>query len=286
MNHPNQRSTVRSARTLRHPSSVLRFTNCQSELMDETVAEIVRRIEKKVDIKCEFVHQPHWLEREAMFDAGEIDVAWICGIWYARRVDAGRGLQLISAPVMEKERYGDIPQYFSDVVVKKGSPLRNWDDLKGCHWAINETGSHSGTNVVASVLAREGLDWSFFGQITESSAHSASLQGIIDGRYDAAAIDSTVFDQIVEDKPAVLEKVESIVLLGPSPMPPFVLNGGNHQLGESLTQAFLSLQIAPFSRFARVRDQDYDPIREMMALVREKGLEEIPNLAHQVKNVL
>ena len=256
----------------------LRFTNCQSELMDETVAEIVWRIEKKLGDKCEFVHKPHWLEREAMFDAGEIDVAWICGIWYARRVDAGRDIQLVAAPVMAKERYGDIPQYFSDVVVKKESPLRNWDDLKGCHWAINETGSHSGTNVVASVLAREGLDWSYFGQITESSAHSSSLAGIIDGRYSAAAIDSTVFDEMVANEPAVLDKVESIVLLGPSPMPPFVLNGGNRQLGESLTQAFLSLQIAPFSRFARVEDQDYDPIREMMSLVRANRLEAIPNL--------
>lgn len=256
----------------------LRVTNCQSELMDETVAELVSNLEKLIGEKCEFIHKPYWLEREAMFDAGEIDVAWICGIWYTRRIDAGRNLQLIAAPVMEKERYGDIPQYFSDVVVKKGSPLRNWDDLKGCHWAINETGSHSGTNVVASVLAREGLDWDFFGQITESSAHSASLEGIMDGRYDAAAIDSTVFDMVVANEPAVLDKVESIVLLGPSPMPPFVLNGRNHQLGQSLTKAFSSLQIAPFSRFARVTDQDYDPIRKMMSLVRANSLESIPNL--------
>ena len=78
----------------------------------------MRYLSRTLEIEAEWVGGIAWDERERLFDAGEVDLCWICGLPYADKVDSGQRLELCVAPVMRDQRYGAMPVYFSDIVVR------------------------------------------------------------------------------------------------------------------------------------------------------------------------
>lgn len=221
-----------------------------------------------------------WQERERRLDSGQLALCWICGLPYARRASLRpAGVTLVAAPVFLGMRYQDKPVYFSDVVVRHGSPYQGLAGLRGAAWAFNEPGSHSGYNLVRSVLAARGERDGFFSRAVESGSHQESLQMILRGEVDASAIDCTVLELEMRRDPALGQRLRVIETLGPSPIPPWVAPAsspaglraklrelmlgmaGDPQGREILAKAYLA-------RFAPVADQDYDPIREMDRLAQ------------------
>jgi phosphonate transport system substrate-binding protein len=216
-----------------------------------------------------------WTERDRRLDEGEIDLCWICGLPYVRKVERSPGIVApLAAPVMAGSRYQGRPIYYSDVVVRRDSPFRTFADLRGAAWAFNEPGSHSGYGIVRYTLATRGETFAFFGRVVESGAHQASLEMILRGEIDAAAIDSTVLEQVLRDHPEEAGELRVIEVLGPSPMPPWVVS---RQVTPDIRQALRDaltgmharadgrtiLARAGIARFQAVDDGDYDPIREM-----------------------
>src|SRR5262249_773577 len=133
-------------------------------------------------------------------------------------------VELLAAPVMQRPRYEGRPIYFSDVVVRAGSPLRSFADLRGASWAYNEQGSQSGYNLTRFYLASLGEPSGYFGNAIESGAHQSSIQMVMEGLVDASAIDSTVLELEFERRPHLAAVVPVIHTLGPSPVPPAVVS--------------------------------------------------------------
>jgi phosphonate transport system substrate-binding protein len=256
----------------------LRITSLQAENANFTVAAITSYIAERLGVSADFVAEIPWQERESRLDAGQIQVAWICGLPYVRKVGQPEPrIELLAAPVMRGTRYGGKPVYFSDVVVRRDSRFTAFTDLRGASWAYNEPGSHSGYNVVCYHLARLGEASQYFGRVFESGAHQVSLQMILDGRIDASAIDSTVLEQEFRREPALRSRVRIVDTLGPSPIPPWViLKDLPQDLRSSLRELLLGmhrdaegravLARGYMTRFARVKDTDYDAIRDMARL--------------------
>ena len=70
--------------------------------------------------------------------------------------------------------------------------------------------SHSGFNVVRAYLAGFGYRQGFFREIVESGSHIASIEMILDDQVEASAIDTTVLDWIIDQRPEVgLKSVSS-----------------------------------------------------------------------------
>ena len=253
----------------------IKTTSLQAENADFVVAAITEYIGARLGISAEFIVDVPWQGRDSQLDAGRIQVGWICGLPYVRKVDrADPQIDLLAAPVMQGARYGDRPVYFSDVVVRSDSRFTTFPDLRGASWAYNEPGSHSGYNVVRYHLATLGERSGYFGQVIESGAHQVSLQMILDGRIDASAIDSTVLEEEFRRQPDILSKVRVLVTLGPSPIPPWVvLRSLSPDLRRSLRELLLGMHRDPegqailaqghVTRFAHVEDSDYDTIRDM-----------------------
>jgi phosphonate transport system substrate-binding protein len=189
-------------------------------------------------------------------------------------------LELLAAPVARGERYQGRPVYFSDVVVRRERLFGSFEDLRGASWAYNEPRSHSGFNVVRAHLAQWQKPGSFFAVAIESGSHSASLEMVVRGKVDAAAIDSTVLEWLGERRRALVQQVRVIETLGPSPMPPWVMRRAvpeplrarirgiflrMHR--EAFGQALLAL--AGLARFVAVEDRDYGPIRTMALAAAE-----------------
>ena len=220
-------------------------------------------------------NQIDWQARERQLDEGQIEIGWICGWPYVRKMRRNPpNLELLAAPVPAGERYGGRPVYFSDVLVRHDSHYQTFTDLRGADWGYNEPGSQSGYNITRYHLARLGLTWEFFGRVIETGAHEHSLRELLAGRLAACAIDSTVLETEFAAQPGLRRQVRIIAVLGPSPSPPWVmqtrlpaelrararaalLNMHDNAAGQA------ALARAGLARFAAVSDSDYDPIREM-----------------------
>jgi phosphonate transport system substrate-binding protein len=254
---------------------MIRFTTCMAENTDFICREISIYAGNRLGVATEFVNNISWQERERLFDSGEIQVCWICGLPYVWKANAcGQGVEILAAPVIRRARYKDLPVYFSDVIVRKESSFNTFADLRQSRWAINEARSHSGYNLVRYHLATIGETGGFFSEVIESGAHQNSLRMIIDGQIDAAAIDSTVLEMELEKDPKLKTLVRAIETLGPSPIPPWVASKTlQSALRESLRALLLNMHMdaegrellerARFSRFVAVQDSNYDLIRGM-----------------------
>lgn len=235
-------------------------------------------------VPVQFQPTGNWRQMYAEIEAGEMDLAWICGRPYVEMMArAEPPVELLVAPVMRGGRYADQPIYFSDVVVRAESPFQEFSDLRGARWAFNEPGSQSGYHITCYQLAMMGESAAFFGHIEAAGSHAAALEAILAGRIDAAAIDSTFLSWMTDRDPSVAEEVRIIASLGPSPIPPIVAARSIDQSLRHQLRALLSnmhamrdgqgvLHLGDVARFTVVEDSDYDAIRRMASVSRDISL--------------
>jgi phosphonate transport system substrate-binding protein len=254
---------------------VLKLASCMAEYTGPFCRGVARYIGARLDRPVEYIDRFSWQEREQMFDAGEIQILWLCGLPYVFKVAALRPkLELLAMPVPAGSRYSGRPVYFSDFVVHQQSPFRQFSDLRGRSWAFNEPRSHSGYNVVRAHLSGLRAGQKFFARVVESGAHVKSLRMILAGHVDGAAVDSTVLEWAVQEEPELSEQLRVIGTLGPSPIPPWVVSTTvPSRLRRDLRTLLLDMHRDPsgvrvladgrIDHFVAAQDRAYDPIRQM-----------------------
>lgn len=252
----------------------LRVTTCMAPGMDEFCRQLTEYLAAKLRVVLEFVIDLDWPERYRQLDAGEIQVAWICGAPYAvRRPQAT--LALLAAPVWRGVQYGDQPVYYSDVMVHRANLAQHFDQLRGQRWVYNEAGSLSGYHVMRAHLTKSGERAAFFAQAIEAGYHRRAVQMIVAGEADVAAIDTTVFEQIAQEDPTLMTTVRSLGRLGPNPAPPWVMRTEVPvALRQAITDCLLTmatdeagavlLRASPIARFAGVAERNYDLAEEIV----------------------
>jgi phosphonate transport system substrate-binding protein len=256
---------------------MLTFASCHAPNLDSTCAAIIRYLSEALAQKVTLVNDLDWPERYRLLDAGQVDIAWICGAPYVRRIDGPTSnIELLAAPVWRGERYGGSPVYFADVIVRTASPYQSFDDLCGAVWVYNEPGSLSGFEVMRHRLTEIGAGVDYFDRVLASGSHLKSLGMVLAGEADVTAIDSVVFEQHVRSLPGLADQIRTIAILGPMPSMPWVV--GLHvaedlrvQLRRLLANLHLGakgkalLAVTPLQGFAAVLDSDYDPIRSIVS---------------------
>lgn len=262
----------------------LRLASCMAENSELVCRLIAAHFAAKLDLNVEYISAIPWQERESRFDRGEIEILWLCGLPYVDKIDSRRAnMELLAVPVPAGERYQDQPIYFSDVVVRRDSRFESFAQLRAAAWAFNEPRSHSGYNVVRSYLADIGLRHGFFGEIVESGAHSVSVEMILTGRVDGAAIDSTVLEWLLSQRPELAQQIRVIETIGPSPIPPWVVSKEvPEKRRRELRTLLLGMHRKTFGRdilkrgwlgrFAVAQDSDYNQIRAMSRKAAEVSL--------------
>lgn len=258
----------------------LRAASCQAPNADYIVAAVVEYLQGALEATgapgIALAESLTWQERYSALLAGGLDLAWICGAPYVRRRAEGVALRLLAAPVWRAPRYGGAPVYFSDMVVRADHRAQGLADLQGLHLGMIEPGSWSGHEVVRAALAEMGARDGYFGRVTQTGSHQQSVQLILGGALDTAAIDSTVLEEEVRRRPELAEQLRIVHTLGPSPMPPWV--AGPH-VPEPVAQQVALLLVAmdatpagrrllaqtPVARFAAVDDSTYDAVRRGLA---------------------
>jgi phosphonate transport system substrate-binding protein len=259
----------------------MRFASCMAPNAEPLFQETVDYLADRLGINAIIAHDRTWEQREHELDHGQIEVGWICGLPYVWKADQPNpALELLAAPVMSAERYGDRPVYFSDVMVRTDSPFRAFSDLDGARWAYNEPRSHSGYGVVKAHLFDLGELDGYFGSVHMAGSHEIALEMIISGSVDGAAIDTTVFETALRDDPVLGRELRVIETLGPSPMPPWVISTKVEQeLRDRLRHELAHMQHDPegadvlhhhmVTRYEVLDDAFYDPIRTMDRKARQ-----------------
>ncbi len=154
--------------------------------------------------------------------AEEADVAFMCApsfIWL-RDVRPPPVELLGVLPVFDDERNQGRPVYFCDVVVRNDAPIHAFSELEGGSWAYNDACSLSGYYSLLNKLAESGADESFFGNVVCSGSHLNSIEAVVRGAADAAAIDSNVLRIRFQEGPALRKKLRVIESWGPYPIQP------------------------------------------------------------------
>ena len=210
---------------------------------------------------------------------GPVDVAFLCGLPYVRlRQERPPRVRALAAPVLSEPRYGGQPIYFSDVIVRRESTFRSFADLRGCSWAHSREDSFSGCLLARYNLRQLGETEAFFGRVTYSGRHQASIRAVIEGEVEASAIDSHVLAVERRRDRALDAKLRVIGVLGPSPIPPVVVSARvPAEIAGRLRDGLCRLHADPVSRqalrqglirrFDRVDDRTYDDIRRKVAAV-------------------
>ena len=205
--------------------TTLHLTTCQAANTDAVTADLAAHLADHLDISIHVVDDLDWPARYAAIASGAMEIGWICGWPFAQFLQrADVDVELLAVPVYAAPRYADAPIYFSDVIVHAGGPFHRFDDLRGSTFALNEPNSMSGWQTVRRHLRAVGTPTPFFGRLVETGGHVASIAAVRDGRADAAAIDSTVWEWRTAAQPDLLADLRVIETIGPAPGPPWVIS--------------------------------------------------------------
>ena len=253
----------------------LKVISIQSQNAAESCRQITRYLGDNLGIPVEFINDVSWQERDRMLNTGEADIGWICGLPYVKKAaDYPGQFELIAAPVMRNRRYQHKPVYYSDVVVRQDSRFKSFEDLRGTDWAYNEPNSQSGFNITRYHLAQLGETDYYFNRVLEAGSHLSAIEMVLAGEIEAAAIDSTVLELAYAETPQLKDDLRIVEVLGPSPIPPWVINKKVPKpLRQTIQQLFCQMHTTAaghkilsdwqIKRLVAVSDADYDPIREM-----------------------
>jgi phosphonate transport system substrate-binding protein len=233
---------------------------------------------------------PTELVVETSYESCERDqneVCFVCSLPYVTFERRGLDLAVpVAAPVLEGERYGGRPIYFSDVIVHRDSPFLTFLDLRGRSWAYNEPLSWSGYGITRYHLAALGETNGFFREVVEAGFHREAIRMVARREVDASAIDSQVLSIELRDHPDLAEQVRVVEALGPSTIQPVAVSRRvPDELREAIREVLVTmaddsavherLTIALVERFVPVDAGSYDDIRMMVDACEAAGFLEL-----------
>jgi phosphonate transport system substrate-binding protein len=159
---------------------VLKLASCMAENTEALCSAVAEILEIESASRLNMSAAFPWQER-GDYSTGEIQILWLCGLPYVNKADlADSGMELLAMPVPSGLRYHGRPVYYSDVVVRRDSPVNSFVDLRGAAFAYNEPRSHSGFNVVRAYLAEFGQR-ELLRQRRRTGAHARSVEMILSG---------------------------------------------------------------------------------------------------------
>ena len=153
------------------------------------------------------------------FAEDRADIGFLCSPSYLYlRSQRRPSIRLVPAGfVFRDERAGGEAVYFSDVVVRADHHSQEFEDLAGSTWGYNDECSLSGYFATMQKLAEIGCSGSYFERTVHTGSHDASIEAILSGDIDGAAIDSTVLSRVRRERRELETGLRILDSGGPSP---------------------------------------------------------------------
>jgi phosphate/phosphite/phosphonate ABC transporter binding protein len=232
-----------------------------------------QRLEQPVTL----VQRQTYAEVNDLIRTGEVDLAFICTGAY---VQGGTelGAELLAAP-----QVGGETVYYSYIIVSADSDIQSIADFRGRSFAFTDPLSNTGKLSAVHLLWQQGeTPESYFAETIYTFSHDNSIRAVADGLVDGAAVDSLVYDYLIQREPDLSNQIRVVETSVPYGIPPVVIPAtADEALKDQARQALLTLhqdatgkailETLGIDRFVSVDDAAYDSVREMLA-----DLEQIP----------
>jgi len=191
---------------------------------------------------------------------------FMCGLPFSR---ANPRPELIAAPVPSPPAFRGLPQYWSDMVVRKVSGFHTIEDTFGGRIALTVPDSQSGCLAALYFLMSNAHQFPLYREIiTPQVTPLGAMSAVVDGAADVAPIDSYAYCLLQKYRRDLTSQLRVIARTPRTPIPPLVASTGGF---EALQGAFLEADriaaIAPLmqdlllERFVRPDPVSYDALR-------------------------
>ena len=249
--------------------------------------EMSKYLGVKAGLRVEFITGLSYGTINEMLAKGTVDCGFVCGLPYVLMHDQPTpAAYLLTAPIMKAPRYNGQPKYYSDLIVRKDSPYKTIQDLRGRTYVYNDELSNSGYNMPRHRLLQLGLTNGFFGKVLRSGSHEESIRMVANGKADASFVDSLVIDYDREKGLGQAGEVRVLESVGPAGICPLVVSSNlPEDVRGKLQNALVTMHEDPngrtilddalVDRFVVVDDKNYDDIRAMKEAAEKAGFTEI-----------
>jgi len=213
----------------------------------------------------------------ALWARDDLGVVMMCGLPYALRTPKPL---IVAAPIPSPSRYGGKAVYFTDMVVRSGSPFQTLEDTFGGIAGYTLPDSMSGGVAFAHHLEqfrtadRPRLYKSTVGNLIHARG---VIEALSKGAIDVGPLDSFYHDLLKHSDPAFAAQVRTVASTGPIPLPPLVATAVlKTEEVKRLREAFTATALAPdltevmerllLAGFAFPEPADYDQVAAIAAL--------------------
>lgn len=242
------RAVSAEGRGTEHPAELRFITYLSPGIPREFFETVVNHVRRALGQRASLLVEPRvsgpMRGVEDPFSTGEADVGFMCApsFFWLRELEEPPVELLPAAPVFQDSRTLGRPVYFSEMIVRRESPVGSFLDLRGCSWAYNDPCSLSGYYNLLKKLAEMGEDERFFDRVCCSESHLNSMKMVARGEVDAAIIDSNVLRIKLRFTPELRKQLRVIESWGPFPIQPVVLRSGLHpELKYRLREVLLTI---------------------------------------------
>jgi ABC-type phosphate/phosphonate transport system substrate-binding protein len=205
---------------------------------------------------------------ETLWAREDLGATFMCGFPFAFAV---RKPALIAAPVPSPPRYGGLPQYCTDFIVRADRPFARLSDTFGGRigWTVGH--SQSGYNAVRYHLLRHRREQNeplFAKWVGPLITPRRVIKHVIEGKIDVGPLDSYVHDLLKRHEPETAVRLRTVDSTAMTPIPPLVASPavaddiverlrGALMSGAIQTELAATFEALMITRFAPVNPSDY-----------------------------
>ncbi len=203
------------------------------EKSHEMYQGLIDYVAEKLGRKPVSLYRPTYSETNDLVRYQRCDIAVVCTYPFIRG-EREFGMQALVVPQIKGET-----TYQSFIIVPQSSPARSLSDLRGMRFAAADIVSTTGWLFPAMSIMSAGENPNhYFGNLVLTGSHDKSIQAVLDGFVDGAAVHGIVYDQMLADNPSIPKKIKIISKSPPFGIPPVVAHPG---MDPNLKKAVVSI---------------------------------------------
>lgn len=192
--------------------------------------------------------------------------------------------------LLQAERYGVkqpggkatnqlVKSYRAEILVKKGSKIKNWKDLKGKSISVQNPTSTAGYVFPVAELKQKGLDVTKDCKLVTVTGHDQAVLNVLNGDTDAAFVFEDARNIVKKDNPKIMSQVVPIYFTRPIPNDTIsVIPSMSKSFRKKLAKAFIAVgkskegkkvieSVYSHEGYAYAKDSDFNIIRKYDKIV-------------------
>lgn len=246
----------------------------------DSYRDMLKYLEKRLGTPTELIQRETYQEVNELIGKRKLEMAFICTGAYVEGRDT-QNMELLVVPLVKGE-----PVYYSYIIASAQAKIQGLEGLRGKSFAFTDPLSNTGYIAPRYLLLqKKETPEEFFQKTIFTHSHDRSIEAVAKGLVDGAAVDSLVFDAMVETNPQFVAQVEIIDKSPPFGIPPVVVPKALPLARkDQLREILLAMHDDPEGReilrklkidqFIRVEDSLYNSVREMIEKIRVHDLQQ------------